>query len=320
MYEGTGHELAGAEDRAAADTARWLTELGLGARPRVTTRLVDVSVGGGDASALSMQAGLLFEPEAGPEADAPAVMLLYDRGQDVLINLSEWIAPWLAQRGYRVLVPQDSSFGPNVDRIGELGTDADLAAWVRWLGEGGRRPVVVAGSGWGGERAARFLLRHPQKSVKGLAFLGTPSDGARWARAELGDAAYDAAVARASSAVASGRGGATLIAARSVQPGSGAGRPPYRVHMLADAFLARFGPQRLTLERVLAELPQAVFLARGAAAEPATQPEVTALAAAAGSRATVYPGDSAVLRYQPDPALADGLLRWLRRVGAGEGR
>lgn len=135
IYDGIGHELTGAEDRAAADTAQWLSGIGLGVKPRVRTRLVDVRVGAKGAPVASMQAGLVHEPVAGHGPAAPAVLLLYDRGQDVLTNPTEW------------------------------------------LGDRGRRPVVVAGHGWGGERAAGFLQRHPQSNVRGLVLRVPPPDG-----------------------------------------------------------------------------------------------------------------------------------------------
>ena len=320
IYEGTGHELSGAEDRAAADTAHWLTGIGLGVMPRVRTRLVDVRVGAKAAPLATLQAGIVYEPAIVPKSESPAVMLLYDRGQDVLTNPSEWLAPALAQRAHRVLVPQDSSFGPNVDRIGETATDADLQTWIDWLTERGRHPVVLAGRGWGGERAARFLLRHPQPMVRGLVLLNPPPDGAAWARRELGDADYEAAVARATTAVADGKGAATLIGARGTTTPTQKSGTGYRFHLLANAFLAQYGPQREPLAAVLASVTQPVFLVRGDADDSLSVAEFTALASAAGARVTAYAPNAAGTADRAENSLADAVAHWLRRVSNSAGR
>ncbi len=312
MYEGTGHELTGAEDRAAADTASWLAGIGLGVRPRVTMRLVDVRVGVQITAPSLLQAGLMYEPASGSTVDSRDVILLYDRGRDVLTNPTEWLAPALAQRGHRVLVPQDSSYGPNVDRVGEAATDADLNAWIDWLGNAGRRPVVIAGAGWGGERAARFLRRHPRSNVRGLALLNPPPNGARWARRELGDENYDAAVARAMRAVADGKGATTLIAARGRQSAAAKFEATYLFHLLADAFLAQYGPQREPLPQVLSRLAQPVYLVRGEPADLLASAEFTALELAAGKRATAYSSTAGTSADRPEDALADAFARWLR--------
>ena len=316
MYPGTGHELSGAEDRAADDTERWLTGIGLGVRPRVTMRLVDVQVSASGAPYALMQAGMLYEPAAGARADLPSVLLLYDRGQDVLTNPSEWLAPALAQRGYRVLVPQDSSYAANVDRIAESATDADLTAWVRWLSGPGQTPIVLAGRGWGGERAARFLRRQAPPIVQGLVLLNPLPDGARWARREMGDAEYDAAVTLAVGAVAQGRGASTLIAERGRSAPSAAANAPYRFHLLADAFLAQYGPQRETLPQVLKKLGQPVMLVGEGDEDPLAASAIAELTSSAGRRATVYAGEPQGSTGRPEEALADAAARWLKELSA----
>jgi dienelactone hydrolase len=245
VYEGAGHELYGAERRVVDDTASWLESLGLGVRPRVRTQLVDVEVASGrTAYGPLYQAGVLYEPEDAAKSHGPAVLLTYDRREDVLTGRYEGLALRLAQRGYRVLVPQDRSYALNADRIDATATDEDFATWVPWLASRAGAPVVLAGPGWGAERIAGFVARRGKAGVAGLVLLEPLPDGEAWARQTLGDPAYEAAVRQAREAQAAGMGARTLVAAKNAQG-------EYVVRHLADAFLAQYGPDRTPLPELV---------------------------------------------------------------------
>lgn len=260
LYEGTGHELSGAEARAVDDTAKWLESVGLGVRPRIRTRLVDVEVEAGrTAYGRLFNAGVVYEPADSLRVRGPAVLLTYDRREDVLTGRYEALAPRLAQRGFRVLVPQDRTYALNADRVAPSASDDDVAAWIQWLGQGssGAR-VALVGPGSGAERLAGYLARRGAGHVAGLVVLAPEEDASRTVRAAVGDAGYDELVARARAAPQQGLGDRTLIAARGTD-GSVA------VHQLAGAFLAQAGPEHVTPERLLPDVKVPILWRPGTA-------------------------------------------------------
>ena len=114
----------------------------------------------------------LFVVQAGPR-DGPPVLLLHGFPE----FWYAWRGPmaWLADHGYRVIVPDQRGYGKSDKPIGvepyavERLAD-DMAELIEVLGH---ESAFVAGHDWGGAVAWELALRHPNK-IRRLAVIGMP--------------------------------------------------------------------------------------------------------------------------------------------------
>ncbi len=276
-YPNVGHDFVGAQDALVADTARWLTRVGVTPVAQITTRLVGVTAS--DGLTLS---GVLYAPvDAARAKGKPAILLAHGWTSDIMRSTSHWLGRQLAQQGYTTLAFQTRSSGFRGTVSGKLeDVPGDIAPWVDFMQKGGYGPLVAAGHATGGLWFSYYLNQTGDERIKGVVYLSPARDLPGYARIAMGEDRYARAVLEAQEAVRDGQGGTHLInvpfpqAAYDEDPRQpmflsipGAGITYY----YADAFLSYWGPNSKAIHKSLVADLDIPVLALGGSRDPFMQ-------------------------------------------------
>ena len=276
-YARTGHDFKGARDTLAADTANWLSGLGITPVARINTKVVSVTAR--DGSPLS---GILYEPVSPSGGqNKPAVLIAHGWTGDVMRSVSHWLGRSLAQQGYTALAFQTRSSGFRGIVAGTLeSVPDDIAAWVDFMSRGNYGPLIAAGHSTGSLWFSYYLNETGDDRIKGAVYLAPMRDMPRHARLAMGEDRYVRTVLEAQEAVRDNKGDSHLITAPFPQAAydedprqpmylaiPGAGFTYYH----ADSFLSYWGPaSKAVHKRLVADLDIPV-LALGGSRDPFMQ-------------------------------------------------
>ena len=206
-YSGGNHFFEGYWDQSSNDVGDWLVDIGLGARSRVTTELVDTAMPNG-----RHLPGVLYRPEGDAKPDQPAFILLHGWTGDILHSSNHWLAWRLAQKGYTVLAPGLRTSGASGIQTSSLAdVAADLGAWVEFMEGRGFDRIIAEGHSAGGIWWSNYLSLTKDPRVVGVVYLAPTRDMPQTVRDGMGREAYEDTVAEAKAAVARGEGRSHLI-------------------------------------------------------------------------------------------------------------
>lgn len=226
---GVPHEFTGAEIKAAALAIDWLTELGIRASPRVSTRVVDLKIGA------EVRPGVIYEPADMSLRKPLALMLMPDFADDIMLSPLDALGPRLARAGFTVLIPQDRGAGWAFYRTNASNVSADQRAWLKYLAGQGQHRIVLVTHGLAGVMVPALMAE--KSTLAGVVLIQPPTSAAQFARNVLGAEGYLQAVTDAEEAVKRGAGDTTMIIARYRDPAE----RKWITH-LATGFLSFFGP------------------------------------------------------------------------------
>ena len=240
-YEGgVDHVFLGARGKAAQDTTDWLTDLGLGPRPAVTTRFVDTVTEDGQ-----QRSGVYYAPADGSAKGKPAFMIVYGGSGDIMWSSNHWLCVRLAQAGHACLAGQTRGSGPAMWLMTLEAEVPDFGAWSRWLGEQGYDEVIMAGHSWGGIRITHYMVDQQDPRIKGMVYLAPTVDGPAYMERNMGQEAYRAIVSEAEAIAKTGEPGIVVAKYEMAPPA-----PPNQIvarPQTAVSFLSHWGPNANTV-------------------------------------------------------------------------
>lgn len=232
---GVPHEFTGAETKAASLAFDWLNSIGIHPSPRISTEVVDISIGG------DLRPGLIYEPTDKAVRKPVSVMLMPDFADDVMLTPLDAIGPRLARAGYTVLIPQDRGSGWPFYRAVPNIVAEDQKAWFKYLADRGTGDVAIVAHGWAGVSVPAMMIAPPARPPVGVALIEPPTAPAQFAKDALGPEEYAKAVDQAQAAVKRGAGGTTMIVAKYRTNGRAPAGRKWIMHM-ATGFLDYWGP------------------------------------------------------------------------------
>ena len=246
---GVDHGFNPIQDKVVEDTAKWLADIGLEPRPRISLQLVDTR-----ASDKRRLSGILYSPAAGMNKQGPAFVLLHGFTSDVLGSSSRaalavpsstpWVGVGLAQEGYTALAIHTRVSGLRNQMTNIFEEIAlDIKAWIDYLEELGFSEVILEGHSFGGIRSSYYMSTTHDPRVKGIAYLAPTRDAPDWLARSAGKEKYDQMVAEARAAVERGEGSTHLIRAEFfMPPPAPPDKVPFEIFQYADSFLSTWKP------------------------------------------------------------------------------
>ncbi|MCB2107185.1 MAG: alpha/beta hydrolase [Rhodobacteraceae bacterium] len=323
-YPGVGHNLKPVRDELVKDAVAWLTGLGLGTVPEITTELVDVTAE--DGVPLS---GVLYHPAAAPDPSKPAFILVHGWTSDIMRSTAHWLAVRLAQRGYTALSIRHRGSGFRGAVTGKLeDTPKDIRAWLGLLDKRGSRNVVGVGHSAGNLWLSYYLAQTHDPRIKALVYLAPQRDLPQHARTAMGEDLYARTVLEAQEAVRDGEGGTHLIDApfpRAIYDDDA--RQPMFIsapqsgftYYYADAFLSYWGPNSKAVHTDLIKNVDLPLLALGGSRDPFMQGAyLIKFTEAAGPKASYifYGGpDGAPHSFEGfERRVTDDILAWIGKT------
>lgn len=199
-YAGADAAFAGAQDQVLADIGGWLSAQGLGVRPRVQTRFVDLTAKDG-----SRLTAALYEPAGGADPSKPALVMIHGRTGDVLYASTHWMGWRMAQAGYAVLTPAlriSGNVGFQTSSFAEV--TQDIGDWIDRFAELGQRRVILTGHSNGGVWISNYMADRDDARVLGMIYAAPTLDTPTYAKVQAGEAAYTQLLEQARQTIARG--------------------------------------------------------------------------------------------------------------------
>jgi pimeloyl-ACP methyl ester carboxylesterase len=176
-----GADAAGQEDRISDDIAAFLDAQKLGVPPRVSTRVLDVTTGGG-----RRLQGVAYLPER-VDPDKPVLLLVGGRTADTIQSSTHWMGLRLAAQGLAVFAPGLRVSGLAGFESSTLAEAAeDIGHWIDRLAALGHRRIVLTGHSNGGVWISNYMSLRDDPRVVGMVYFAPTRDTPSFAQAEEG--------------------------------------------------------------------------------------------------------------------------------------